>query len=127
MAAARGLAAEFDFDSAGLEEYHVGDPPDRRALKRATLRGYDLSALRARRVMPGDYRRFDLILAMDRGHMHELDRMCPDPYRYKLRLFLSYSEKFADRDVPDPYYGSDKDFDRVLDMCEEAMIKLLDG
>jgi protein-tyrosine phosphatase len=62
---------------------------------------------------------------MDRGHMEELERECPEPYRHKLKLFLSYSGKFADRDVPDPYYGSDKDFDRVIDMCEDAVPKLL--
>jgi protein-tyrosine phosphatase len=126
-AAARGLAEHFDFDSAGIEEFHVGDPPDRRAQKRAALRGYDLSALRARQVRHDDFKHFDLVLAMDRGHMRALERMCPAVYRDKLKLFLSFSGKFADRDVPDPYYGSDKDFDRVLDMCEEAVIKLLGG
>ena len=125
LAAARGLESQFEFDSAGIEEFHVGDPPDRRAQKRAALRGYDLSALRARRVTPDDFKRFDLILAMDRGHIRVLERMCPAPYRDKLRLFLSYSEKFPDRDMPDPYYGNDKGFDRVLDMCEDAVSKLL--
>ena len=125
MAGARGLDRKFEFDSAGLEKYHVGDAPDRRACRRASLRGYDLSALRARRVTMDDFKRFDLILAMDRGHMEQLSHMCPEPYRDKLKLFLSYSEQFADRDVPDPYYGNDKDFDRVIDMCEEALSKLL--
>jgi len=124
-AAARGLEAEFEFDSAGIEEFHAGDPPDRRAQKRAALRGYDLSALRARQVRPDDFKRFDLVLAMDRGHMRELEAMCPAVYRDKLKLFLSYSGKYADRDMPDPYYGNDKDFDRVLDMCEDAVDKLL--
>jgi protein-tyrosine phosphatase len=125
MAADRGVADQFVFDSAGLESFHVGEAPDRRARARALLKGYDLSDLRARRVAPSDFNDFDLIIAMDRGHMDALDRLCPASCRGKLRLFMSYSAAFADLDVPDPYYGRDKEFDRVLDMCEDAVPKLL--
>lgn len=124
-AAALGVDGDFEFDSAGLEKYHVGEPPDRRARTRASLRGYDLTALRARRVTKEDFREFDLILAMDRGHMKELERMRPPDARAALKLFLSYSERSQDLDVPDPYYGNDEDFDVVLDMCEEALPNLL--
>jgi protein-tyrosine phosphatase len=120
-----GLDAKFAFDSAGLEKYHVGEPPDRRARSRASLRGYDLSALRARRVTTKDFQNFDLILAMDRSHIKELERMCPPAHRAKLKLFLSYSDRSRDLDVPDPYYGKDEDFDLVLDLCEEVVPKLL--
>ncbi len=125
MAADRGVEDQFTFDSAGLESFHVGEAPDRRARARALLKGYDLSALRARRVAPSDFNDFDLIVAMDRGHLHALDRLCPAACRDKLKLFMSYSDEFADLDVPDPYYGREKDFDRVLDMCEEAVPGLL--
>ncbi len=124
-AAALGLETQFAFDSAGLEKYHVGEPPDRRALKRAGLRGYDLSQLRARRVTRKDFENFDLILAMDRGHIKALERMCPPAHRAKLKLFLGYSDRSRDLDVPDPYYGRDEDFDLVLDLCEEVVPKLL--
>lgn len=120
MAADRGVADRFEFDSAGLESFHVGEAPDRRARARATLKGYNLSDLRARRVAPSDFNDFDLIIAMDRGHIDALDRLCPESCRDKLKLFMSYSDAFADLDVPDPYYGRDKDFDRVLDMCEDG-------
>ncbi len=128
-AAARGVSTEkqFLFDSAGLEKYHVSEAPDRRARARASLRGYDLSALRARRIAVADFAEFDLILAMDRGHLVELERICPRPYRDKLRLFLSYSDRFANLDVPDPYYGRDSDFDVVLDMCEDGIGAMLDA
>jgi protein-tyrosine phosphatase len=124
-AIARGVDDRLEFDSAGVESYHAGESPDRRARTRAALRGYDLSTLRARKITAADFKEFDLILAMDRGHLAELDRMCPDPFRDKLKLFTSYSEKYAERDVPDPYYGHDRDFDRVLDMCEEVVDRLV--
>ena len=58
-----GLAIEFD--SAGTENYHVGDPPDHRSIRHAKARGYDLATLRARQVQPADFHTFDLILAAD--------------------------------------------------------------
>lgn len=124
-AAERGVSDQFVFDSAGLEKYHVGDAPDRRAQSQASARGYDLSALRARCITKDDFKNFDLILAMDRGHIADLDRMSPREHRSKVKLFLSYSEKYPNLDVPDPYYGAVKDFDHVLDMCEEGVEELL--
>src|ERR671927_221269 len=75
LAAAEGL--ELHIESAGIGDWHVGAAPDERAQKHAKERGYDLSALRARQVTPEDFARFDLILAMDRGHLRALTRMAP--------------------------------------------------
>lgn len=107
-------------ESRGTHDYHVGEPPDERAQQHAKRRGYDLSAQRARHVGRRDFEEFDLIVAMDRGHLRMLQRMCPPAYREKLRLFR------ADADVPDPYYGGPEGFERVLDMIEEACHGLLD-
>lgn len=60
--AASPLAQRVRTDSAGTHEYHVGKPPDRRALAAAARRGIDISELRARRVDAGDFERFNLIL-----------------------------------------------------------------
>ncbi len=121
MAAARERDADFVFDSAGIEGYHVGEAPDRRAIARGRLRGYDLSPLRARRVVSHDFETFDLILAMDRDHLRALTRLAPSQHRHKVQMFLSASSATGDGDVPDPYYGTDADFDRVLDLCEGAV------
>src|SRR5260221_7676183 len=90
---------ELNIASAGTGDWHVGHPPDERAQRHAKGRGYDLSALRARQVRASDFAEFDLILAMDRGHLRALERMAPPTERHKLRLFAK------GRDVPDPYYG----------------------
>lgn len=107
-------------ESRGTHDYHVGEPPDERAQRHAKRRGYDLSAQRARHVARPDFEDFDLIVAMDRGHLRMLERLCPAQHRKKLRLFL------AGADVPDPYYGGPEGFERVLDMIEEACRGLLD-
>src|SRR5260370_6203366 len=97
LAAAEGI--ELRIASAGIGDWHVGHPPDERAQHHAKGRGYDLSALRARQVRPSDFAEFDLILAMDRGHLRALERMAPRGERHKVRLFV------AGRGLPHPYYG----------------------
>jgi protein-tyrosine phosphatase len=110
---------ELRIESAGLGDWHVGSPPDERTQHHARGRGYDLSAQRARQVRARDFEEFDLILAMDRGHLQALRRMAPAQHRAKIRLFVQ------DCDVPDPYYGGAEGFERVLDMVEERCRALL--
>lgn len=119
-AAARGFAGWLRVDSAGTHDYHVGEPPDPRAVRHAAARGYDLSILRARQVVPGDFRAFDHVLAMDRSHLAILRSLAPPAARSRLGLFLEASAAWRGEDVPDPYYGSAAGFERVLDMVEEA-------
>ncbi len=109
-----GLAARVHVDSAGTGDWHVGEPPDARAQKHASKRGYELSRLRGRQVAERDFLEFDFILAMDRANLIDLHRVAPTGWmRAEVRLF-------ADADVPDPYTGSPTDFERVLDQVELA-------
>ena len=86
MAIRLGASDQFEFDSAGIEGYHVGEPPDRRAIARGRLRGYALAPLRARRVTSHDFEQFDLSLAMDREHFDALERRCPPAKAASTRL-----------------------------------------
>ncbi len=113
-------------DSAGTSDYHVGEAPDPRATRAAARRGYDLSKLRARKLLPEDYLRFDLLLAMDHDHQRIMLRGCPAPYRNKVRLFLEFVPQAGIEEVPDPYYGGDAGFERVLDLCEAGVAGLLE-
>jgi len=112
-----------DVDSAGTADYHVGEPPDRRAIAAARRRGYDLSGLRARQVTVADFSSFDYVLAMDRANLGELERVNARG-RAHVGLFMSFTPGLED-EVPDPYYGGDADFDRVLDLCEAGARALL--
>jgi protein-tyrosine phosphatase len=106
-------------ESRGTHDYHVGEPPDERAQQHARKRGYDLSGQRARHFSRRDFEEFDLVLAMDRGHLRILQRLCPPQHARKLRLFMAGS------DVPDPYYGGPEGFEQVLDLVEAACRSLL--
>lgn len=120
-----GLDGRVLIDSAGTHGYHVGEPPDRRAQRHAQARGYDLSSLRARVVAEDDFSRFDLLLAMDADNLALLEAQCPAELRERCRLFLSFAPDAPTTSVPDPYYGSGRDFDRVLDLVESAGAGLL--
>jgi len=124
--AAAGLADQVQVDSAGTQDYHRGSPPDARAVARAAARGYDLQALRARLLVDADFERFDLLLAMDRGHLDLMQRRCPPEGRRRIALLMGFAPGLApDDEVPDPYYGSVAAFDRVLDLVEPACDALL--
>ncbi|WP_454710527.1 low molecular weight protein-tyrosine-phosphatase [Cupriavidus nantongensis] len=114
-----GLASLVELDSAGTHEYHLGRAPDPRTQRHALQRGYDLSALRARKVGVPDFDRFDLILAMDRENLAGLLRLRPDAGD-KVRLLMSFATRHDADEVPDPYYGEGDGFERVLDYIEDA-------
>lgn len=122
-----GMNHLIEIDSAGTHDYHIGSSPDRRAQAAAAGRGYDLSGLRGRQVSRCDFAEFDYVLAMDQDNLANLRRLCPDEQQHKVRLFLSFSERFKDEEVPDPYYGGPQGFDLVLDMVEDAARGLLEA
>jgi len=121
-----GLADQITIDSCGTYGYHVGEPADRRSQAAARARGYEFGDLKARKLAANDFRTFDLILAMDRGHMEEMQAICPPEERGRLKMFLDYAPAYGP-DVPDPYYGGSGGFEHVLDMIEEASRVLLEN
>ena len=121
-----GLEAQYRADSAGIGDWHVGSPPDRRAIQAANRRGYDLTALRARQVGLADFARFGWILAMDHANLRELETLRPHDYAGHLGLFLDFAPELGVREVPDPYYGGPEGFERVLDLVETASAALVE-
>jgi len=116
---ARKHGVQLHVESRGTHDYHVGEPPDERAQEHAKRRGYDLSAQRARHLSKRDFEDFDLVLAMDHGHLRILQRLCPPQHAGKVRLLIRENE------VPDPYYGGPEGFEQVLDLVEAACRDLL--
>lgn len=123
--AAAGLADRIDIDSAGTHGYHIGEAPDPRTVRHAAGRGYDLSALRARRFDRGDFDRFDLVVAMDAANREHLAHMMRPSSGHKLKMMMAYSKSFSVLEVPDPYYGGPDGFEHVIDLLEDATEGLL--
>ena len=116
----KGAESQFEVDSAGTHDYHVGKPPFPAAVEVAKKRGYDLTGCISRRVQQGDFEHFDLILAMDKSNVAALRTIAPTRHKQKIELLLDYSEKYHGQEVPDPYGGDVKDFERTLDMIEDG-------
>src|SRR5437879_2998774 len=138
-----GMEADIEIDSAGTGGWHVGDPPDRRAVKAARARGIALEGA-AREVGSEDFEDFDLLIAMDRSNLRALRQLAPsEAARSKVRLLREFDPASArvagspgangrepepragasgragpaspqDLDVPDPYYGAAGGFEEVL-------------
>jgi protein-tyrosine phosphatase len=124
-----GLEDAIEIDSAGTGGWHVGAPPDERATAAARRRQIDLEGA-ARKFSPADFDAFDLILAMDEENRRDLLALAPDDdARAKVRLLREFdpaSDRAADLDVPDPYYGGDDGFEHVLDLVDAATRGLVD-
>jgi protein-tyrosine phosphatase len=111
----RGLV----IDSAGTGGWHAGQEPDRRSIAVAAKHGVDISGQRARKVLPEDFSRFDLILGMDRANVRDLKALAPHVLRDRVHLYLDFATGNA-VDVPDPYYDGAEAFASVYRMIREA-------
>lgn len=106
-------------DSAATGGWNIGEAPDPRSIAIAVRHGIDISAQRARKVMPEDFDRFDLILGMDRQNVRDLRALAPANAGGRIHLLAEFAQGHA-RDVPDPYYDGQEAFASVYRMIREA-------
>lgn len=118
---AKRLGMDVEIDSAGTGDWHIGHPPDRRAIAVARRNGVDISHLRARLVTADDFRRFDHIVALDAENFANLKRMQPADGKAELSMLLDHVGGRHGQAVADPYYGGDQHFDETwADVTEGA-------
>jgi protein-tyrosine phosphatase len=108
---AERLRLDLVIDSAGTGDWHVGRPPDPRAIEAAARNGVDISALRARQVKPSDFFEFDLIVALDSANLSDLEALRPPRSKARLSLLLDHVPGREGEAVADPYYGEAEHFD----------------
>lgn len=122
-------SSDFAADSAGLIDYHEGELPDSRMRTAAARRGYKLTH-HSRPVRISDFARFNLIVAMDDRNYERLRRLSPTAgNRDKVVKMASYlrHQPPGITQIPDPYYGSEEDFTRVVSLLEDACEGLLNS
>jgi protein-tyrosine phosphatase len=120
-----GVAGRVRVDSCGTGDFHVGKAPDQRAVEAARKRGIDIRDLRARQFEPADLKHFDYILVMDRHNLANIRDIWHRHGGTQPELFLGYGDSNDVDEVPDPYYGGEQGFERVLDLIEDASQGLL--
>lgn len=128
------LGQRVELDSCGTSDWHVGEPPDRRAVVHAAKRGHDISGLRARQLLISDFTDFDLILVMDNANLTNVSALAPADASAMICRLLDFLPSplpalaEGSREVPDPYAGGAEAFERVLDLidiaCSELMVVL---
>lgn len=118
-----GRSGEFEIDSAGTISYHSGDPADRRMRTAAARRGYSLDSI-ARRISIEDFEQFDLIVTMDEENFLAVQSMDPGGRARVVRM-CEFASSGNIQEVPDPYYGGEAGFERVLDILEDSCANLL--
>jgi len=116
-------------DSAGTANYHIGKAPDSRMIKTAAKHGTPLDFLRARQFTATDFLHFDHILVMDQSNFNNVISLARnDEERNKVNLLLDFLHPNQQLEVPDPYYGTQQDFEAVyhlLDQATDALIQKL--
>ncbi|MGB0361157.1 MAG: low molecular weight phosphotyrosine protein phosphatase, partial [Endozoicomonas sp.] len=81
--------------------------------------------IRSRQVTKEDFIQQDLILAMDKKNLINLQSICPPECFHKVQLFLEFAD-LPMQEVPDPYYDGDDGFYRVLNLVELGGLALLE-
>ncbi|MEE2780330.1 MAG: low molecular weight protein-tyrosine-phosphatase [Myxococcota bacterium] len=123
----RGLTDRFLIDSCGTSGWHVGEGPDPRSVEVARDHGVDISRQRSRQLAPGDYQRFQWLVAMDQSNEETMLSRAPGDSQARVVRFTSYVSGEAPRDVPDPYYGGDGGFEVVYRLLERGCDALIDA
>ena len=120
------LAGRVGLDSAGTGRWHVGQPPDPRAIACAHAGGVDISGLRGRQVVREDFHRFDWILCADRQNLRDVRALAPRGTEHRASLLLEWAGVPGDGEIPDPYTGSGRHFEHVRRLLERAADGIVD-
>lgn len=108
-------------DSAGTEDHHVGNLPDKRSIEVAKKYGIDITNQRSRQFTVADFDNFDIIYAMDDSNYHNVIGLSRnDEDVQKVKMILNELEPNSNNNVPDPYYGGEQGFESVYKMLDEA-------
>jgi protein-tyrosine phosphatase len=110
------LGERISTDSAGTHAYHLGEPPDPRAIAIASRRGIDLTGLVARQVKESDFAQSNHILVMDRKNLIELQKLGPAENLSNPKLLLDYASEIVESEIPDPYFGTLVDYGLAMDL-----------
>ena len=117
---------KFFIDSAGTASYQTGSSPDPRSVNVARKNNINITHLKARQFDQNDFKKFDHIYVMDRSNLKNISLMDKEKkYVSKVKLLI------PENDVPDPYYGEEKDFDycfKLIDeRCKKISLKLINN
>ena len=108
-------------ESAGTNGFHVGELPHRLSQKVAKLNGIDISHQQCRLFLKEDFSRFDIIYAMASDIIEEMKWIGKEQYdSSKVKLLLNESFPGENRNIPDPWYGTEPGYHTVFELIDGA-------
>lgn len=119
----RGLTNAYYAESCGTANYHIGDQPDHRTIRNALKNGVAIDHV-GRQLCTADFEKFDEIFVMDRSNYNNTLRLA-GIHKGKVKLMRSFDPNGRDEEVPDPYYGDEKDFQNVFEILERTIEEYL--
>ena len=122
----RGIENEFEVDSCGTGDYHIGEQPDRRTIENARQNGIILDH-RARQLRKSDLEEYDHIFVMDESNRKNTLRLGSPEFHEKVELMRKYDDRDPGSDVPDPYFGGQEGFQNVFDILDRSLDNWLDN
>ena len=125
----KGLTDGFIVDSAGTGNWHIGKKADFRMRIAAERRDINIFS-RARQITVEDFEKFNYILAMDDSNFRNIqdlkNRTSTSDFAL-VKKIQNFRSLFNEQEVPDPYFGGDEGFDRVLDILEDSVSCFLES
>jgi len=109
---------QVEVDSAGTGDWHVGQPPDSRAIATAHRHGVDIGGLRARQLSARDFDAFDWLLCADHANLRDVQSLAPPVGRARSMLFMEWAGLAGP--IPDPYTGDESHFEQVWAQVDAA-------
>jgi protein-tyrosine phosphatase len=123
----KNLEKHFQVDSAGTAGYHINEAPDHRTIANAKKNGVDISKLRARKFTTEDFDAFDKIYVMDESNYGNVLALAQNTeHKNKVDYLLNVLHPQQNKHVPDPYYGTEKDFEAVFQLVYKACQKIVE-
>ena len=124
-AAAQRAGLDCEIASSGTASYHIGEPPDPRAIATAKANGVDISTYRGQQLSRHDFYEFTHIFALDKANLEGARAREPNDGTAQVALLLDLVEGREGEAVKDPYYGDESDFAAVweeVSVAAEALV-----
>jgi protein-tyrosine phosphatase len=123
----RGIEHQFEVDSCGTANYHIGDAPDSRSIANARKNGVTIDHI-GRQLQARDLDHYDLILAMDKSNLTNIFRLqTEEGHLEKIKLMREFDPLQNGEEVPDPYYGGEGGFQQVFDILDRSTETLIEN
>ncbi len=124
-AAAERAGLACTVDSAGTADYHIGSPPDPRAIATARDNGILIDHLHARQIDRDDFYRFTHVIALDSANLQGIKARAPRDGTAQTMLLLDALDTAGDRNIADPYHGNESDFAAAWSVIETGVDALV--